>query len=234
MTHPTNLAQAATEALTAWEGWNALGVAGRAHLLDNFVGQLNAELSTIARWQIHQALQQIDAEVDLPGPTGEANALFTCGRGLFVAASDENASEIAILGQLIAALISGNVVLLAPHPAHTGFCRELLRQLVAGSCPSAVVQLIEGVDSPLDLCDCPSLAGFACICDEQQARELNRRLAVRDGVLIQPIVETDPVKLPLIGSEYYLSRFITERVRTTNTTAVGGNATLLELGGQAE
>ncbi len=38
----------------------------------------------------------------------------------------------------------------------------------------------------------------------------------------------------LIGSEHYLARFITERVRTANTTAVGGNATLLELGGKAE
>ena len=35
-------------------------------------------------------------------------------------------------------------------------------------------------------------------------------------------------------SPHYLLRFITERTRTDNTTAVGGNATLLELGAKEE
>ncbi|MFC6670210.1 1-pyrroline-5-carboxylate dehydrogenase [Marinobacterium aestuariivivens] len=233
MTQKINLEQAAQAALDAWEGWNGLGVAGRAQLLQNFVGQLSDSQARMAQWQIDQALRLIGGELELPGPTGESNVLYTSGRGLFICTSDENASEVAIIGQLVAALIAGNVVLLAPAPSHTGFCRYLLRLLVAGSCPAAVVQLIE--NSSLEtLGGCPSIAGFACICSEAGARELNRRLVSRDGVLVQLVAETDPENLDIIGGEYYLSRFITESVRTTNTTAVGGNATLLELGGKAE
>ncbi len=234
MIKQTQLAQAAQYALTAWEGWNGLGVTGRAHLLQHFVSQLDHDLSSIAQWQINQALRLIDAEQELPGPTGESNLLATGGRGLFIIASDQEASETAMVGQLVAALISGNVVLLAPHPSQNGFCHDLLSQLIADSCPAAVVQLLEGLTSVLELALCPSLAGIACLCDDATARELNRRLASRDGVLVQLIAETDPVRLPLIGSEQYLYRFITERVCTTNTTAVGGNATLLELGSHSD
>lgn len=233
MTQKVNLEQAAEAALEAWEGWNGLGVSGRAQLMQHFVAQLADDQARMAQWQIDQAQRRIDGELELPGPTGESNVLFTSGRGLCICASDESASEVALVGQLVAALIAGNVVLLAPDASHTGFCRYLLRLLVAGSCPAAVVQLIEN-ESLEALGQCPSIAGFACICSEPAARELNRQLTGRDGVLVQLIAETDPQNLDTIGGEYYLSRFITESVRTINTTAVGGNATLLELGGKAE
>ncbi|HCL41989.1 MAG TPA: hypothetical protein DHW73_11525, partial [Pseudomonas sp.] len=35
---------------------------------------------------------------------------------------------------------------------------------------------------------------------------------------------------PKAGGPHYLLRFVTERTRTINTTAVGGNASLLSLG----
>ncbi|UTW10473.1 1-pyrroline-5-carboxylate dehydrogenase [Marinobacterium rhizophilum] len=234
MIKQTQLAQAAQSALSAWEGWNGLGVAGRAQLLQHFVAQLEQEQASMAQWQIDQALRLIDAPLEMPGPTGESNLLSTSGRGLFIIAAEQQTGETALVGQLVAALISGNVVLLAPHSSQSGFCRDLLRQLVAGSCPAAVAQLLEGADSVLELSQCPSLAGIACVCDAGTARELNRQLCERTGVLVQLVAETDPARMPLIGSEQYLYRFITEQVCSTNTTAVGGNATLLELGGQAE
>jgi RHH-type transcriptional regulator, proline utilization regulon repressor / proline dehydrogenase / delta 1-pyrroline-5-carboxylate dehydrogenase len=35
---------------------------------------------------------------------------------------------------------------------------------------------------------------------------------------------------PKAGGPHYLTRFVTEKTRTNNITAVGGNATLLSLG----
>ncbi|MGL5200915.1 MAG: aldehyde dehydrogenase family protein, partial [Aeromonas veronii] len=35
---------------------------------------------------------------------------------------------------------------------------------------------------------------------------------------------------PKAGGPHYLSRFVTEKTRTINTTAVGGNASLLAMG----
>ncbi|WP_305846204.1 hypothetical protein [Photobacterium kishitanii] len=57
-----------------------------------------------------------------------------------------------------------------------------------------------------------------------------RQLAQREGVLAQLVAELDGELVPVIGSQHYCLRFITERTRTINITAVGGNATLLELG----
>lgn len=59
---------------------------------------------------------------------------------------------------------------------------------------------------------------------------LNRQLAKRTGAIVSLVSETDLLTLPVAHDPHLSLRFITERTRTINITAVGGNATLLELG----
>ncbi|MBY4675572.1 aldehyde dehydrogenase family protein [Marinobacterium arenosum] len=222
---------AVATAQAQWESWNDLGVSGRAQLLQRFANNLHNGSAQMALWQIDNAQRQIGDEMPLPGPTGEANVLLTAGRGLFVITADSNANETAVIGQLVTALIAGNVVILAgePHNLHV----SLHKLLTQAGLPAGVVQVL-GADSPLEtLIQRPELAGVA-YCGNSRVAELNRLLAARDGNLAQLVAETDCAKMPTLGSPYYLHRFITERTRTTNTTAVGGNATLLELGGKED
>lgn len=215
-----------------WEVWNDLGVSGRATILHSFAKQLSGTDARMANWQIANAEQHIAETLLMPGPTGEANELFTAGRGIFVCHADTTSSTTAIVGQLVAALIAGNVILMSgDHPA----LENLHQQLINAGCADAVAQRLPAnavLDS--ELINQPLLAGIVYSGDTTQVLPLNQALAARDGNLAQLIVETDAVKLPTIGSPYYLLRFITERTRSDNTTAVGGNATLLELGGKEE
>ncbi|MCO4788283.1 1-pyrroline-5-carboxylate dehydrogenase, partial [Vibrio cholerae] len=48
--------------------------------------------------------------------------------------------------------------------------------------------------------------------------------------IVSLVSETDLLTLPVAHDPHLSLRFITERTRTINITAVGGNATLLELG----
>lgn len=214
-------------ALAQWESWDGLGFTARAQILEHFADALDSERAAMVRWQIENARTQIGNEIALPGPTGEANTLFTAGRGLFVLSADKNAHDCAMVGQLTAALLAGNVVIVLNHD-------NLVQLLVKAGCPQGVAQAIEAEGVPATLVNQPQLAGVAITSNSGEVAELNRRLAARDGNLAQLISETDEVKLQTIASPHYLLRFITERTRTDNTTAVGGNATLLELGAKEE
>ncbi|MCV6588902.1 MAG: 1-pyrroline-5-carboxylate dehydrogenase [Marinobacterium sp.] len=224
-------------ALAQWESWDGLGVEARARILEQFAEGLHsagseyADCAAMVRWQIENARSQIGEQISLPGPTGEANVLSTAGRGLFVLAADDQAHRCAMVGQLATALLAGNVVIMLGHD-------NLAQQLAKAGCPQYVVQTLDSdalssiTTLPAELVSQPQLAGVAIT--SSSVAELNRQLAARAGNLAQLICETDTHGLSSITSPYYLLRFITERTRTDNTTAVGGNATLLELGAKAE
>lgn len=214
-------------ALAQWESWEGLGVNARAQILENFAEALDSERAAMVRWQIENAKAQIADEIALPGPTGESNVLFTAGRGLFAISADKNAHDCAMAGQLAAALLAGNVVIMLNH-------NNLAQLLAKAGCPQGVVQVIDAAELPAALISQPQLAGVAIATDAASIAELNRQLAARDGNLAQLVSETDVAGLQAIASPHYLLRFITERTRTDNTTAVGGNATLLELGAKEE
>jgi delta 1-pyrroline-5-carboxylate dehydrogenase len=61
-------------------------------------------------------------------------------------------------------------------------------------------------------------------------QRFNQLLAEREGQLAQLIYEGDLQAYSLLSEPTLCLRFITERTRTINITAVGGNASLLELG----
>jgi RHH-type proline utilization regulon transcriptional repressor/proline dehydrogenase/delta 1-pyrroline-5-carboxylate dehydrogenase len=142
--------------------------------------------------------------VDLPGPTGEANtlALFPRGRVLCLGPDDET-----LLAQVIQALAAGNAVLgVAPRASTT------LKQLVATSLP---VTALDGIVEPGDL-EGLQFDVLACSGSDDALRPLRRALARRDG----PIV-------PLVSELIYPAAYTHERSVCVDTTAAGGNASLL-------
>ena len=69
--------------------------------------------------------------------------------------------------------------------------------------------------------------------NSQTAQAINLQLAKRDGAIVSLVAETDLTAMHVAHDPHLSLRFITERTRTINITAVGGNATLLELGSEA-
>jgi RHH-type proline utilization regulon transcriptional repressor/proline dehydrogenase/delta 1-pyrroline-5-carboxylate dehydrogenase len=142
--------------------------------------------------------------VDLPGPTGEANTLVTAPRGRVLCLGPDAET---LLAQTVQALAAGNAVLaIAPGAA------SVLAAFTGKNLPVAAV---DGVPDPADLADLPiDLVAFAG--DAGRARELRRALASRPG----PIVR-------IVSERINPMAYVHERAICVDTTAAGGNASLL-------
>ncbi|HZI82479.1 MAG TPA: bifunctional proline dehydrogenase/L-glutamate gamma-semialdehyde dehydrogenase PutA, partial [Casimicrobiaceae bacterium] len=144
----------------------------------------------------------ITATVALPGPTGETNTLSLVPRGRVACIAD---SDQALAAQLRLAGATGNVAIVARSAASErlagkGGTRFEFAPDVLAAAPDAVL-----------------FAG-----SEDDARELRRALAARDGALV-PLVRVDP------DHPGDALRLLHERTVSINTTASGGNASLLSL-----
>lgn len=225
--------------LCAWLSWNDLGVIARAELIAKWVKIISQEAALgklageMAKYQKHQAVTLLGDEKLMPGPTGEVNELYSAGRGLFVvsATDAEQSSTInAIVGHISAALLAGNTLILALPQAQQTLQFVLLNTLYTAGISELVVQGAEET-ALTALIESPKVAGVAFTGDAQTAQTINRRLSMRNGLLAQLVAEISGSALAYVTDTHFILRFITERTRTINITAVGGNATLLELGG---
>jgi RHH-type proline utilization regulon transcriptional repressor/proline dehydrogenase/delta 1-pyrroline-5-carboxylate dehydrogenase len=142
--------------------------------------------------------------VDLPGPTGEANTLTLLPRGRALCLGPDGET---LLAQAIQALAAGNAALaVAPGAA------AALNALTGKGLPIAA---LDGILDPAHLktlgIDVVAFSGAA-----EPAREIRQALAERQG----PIV-------PLVTEILYPAAYAHERAVCVDTTAAGGNASLL-------
>jgi RHH-type transcriptional regulator, proline utilization regulon repressor / proline dehydrogenase / delta 1-pyrroline-5-carboxylate dehydrogenase len=140
----------------------------------------------------------------LPGPTGERNVLSFAPRGAVWCAASSTAT---LLNQLAAVFASGNKALIAPQSEKllpAGLPQEVRTRI-------AVARADDGVDMQIALVDREQLAAAA------------PALAQRTSALV-PLVETDEQEAVALW------RLVAERAVCVNTTAAGGNASLMTLG----
>ncbi|NVD96727.1 trifunctional transcriptional regulator/proline dehydrogenase/L-glutamate gamma-semialdehyde dehydrogenase [Massilia sp. BJB1822] len=142
----------------------------------------------------------------LPGPTGERNTLSFTARGAVLCAAS---SQPALLNQIAAAMATGNQALvLESSPA-----------LLPADLPAAVKDRIQ-VFSKLN----EVKTGFQiALVESSLSASLRPELAARDGALVSVIDSSDDSEIPLW-------RLVAERALCVNTTAAGGNASLMTLG----
>jgi RHH-type transcriptional regulator, proline utilization regulon repressor / proline dehydrogenase / delta 1-pyrroline-5-carboxylate dehydrogenase len=147
------------------------------------------------------------APLDLPGPTGESNrlSLHPRGRVLCLGAGPE-----AVLAQTVQALAAGNAVLAIAAGAPA----------VLAALAGLPVAAVDGQVDPADLAGLEALALVAAAGPDDWLRALRSALAGRAG----PIV---PLETALVAPE----RYFLERHLCIDTTAAGGNASLLAASG---
>ncbi|NAX46530.1 aldehyde dehydrogenase family protein [Photobacterium halotolerans] len=217
----------------AWENWNGLGYEKRITKLTQWSSTLDADVAAMVAFQCRNANEHVAETELMPGPTGETNELYCAGRGIFVVTAEATAPLVAVAGQLTAALVTGNTVLLSLPEGYGKSAQQIVTELEKAEIPKGVVQSVS--TNELDvLVRHAGVAGVVFAGKRETALSLSRDLAARDGLLGQLIAESDFESYPVIGSPTYSLRFVTERTRTINITAVGGNATLLELGSGEE
>ena len=144
---------------------------------------------------------------EMPGPTGENNYLTNHARGVVLCLGPdlETAQQ-----QAAAALVQGNaVIMIAPG------VNDTVRKLQALGVP---VQGIDGILCPEALLPTRGFDAVVSNADTQTLKSYRQALAERDGVLLPLITEVDSPE-----------RFVIERHLCVDTTAAGGNASLIAM-----
>jgi len=237
------LRAATTAARDAEHDWAATPAARRAAILEAAAGRLETDdvgavrSAGYLRFYAAQARAECGGPQVLPGPTGERNELWLAPRGLVAClAAGADAGLAALVGQSAAALAASNCVLLW-HPDETLVARVAMLFREGGLPKGVLCGLVPGSDADLQtLLAEPRLAAVALAGPDDLADAAARVLAACDGP-IRPLIrhlETPAagaaLGAPLAGSPHYLHRFTHERTLSIDTTASGGNASLLSLG----
>jgi RHH-type transcriptional regulator, proline utilization regulon repressor / proline dehydrogenase / delta 1-pyrroline-5-carboxylate dehydrogenase len=181
-----------------------------------------------------QTRAELVAPLRLPGPTGERNELSYRGRGLFACLAASGTGLGALASGIAAALAAGNTAVV--WHGDSGLADEVAKLLREAGVPAdAVCALAPGKDASLeDLLVDPRVCGVALAGSDALARAVSGCLAAREGAILPLVVHArsagDRVASPLPGGPNYLHRFLTEHAQSIDTTAAGGNASLLSLG----
>jgi len=142
---------------------------------------------------------------DMPGPTGENNQLSAHPRGRVLCLGPTR--DMALQQALIALAQHNSVVILACSGGELGniFHQAGIHlQAIDGAPEASALTLAHGFDAVMSQADSSTLRSYRCA------------LAEREGVLI-----------PLICEQDVLERLILERHLCVDTTAAGGNASLI-------
>jgi len=141
----------------------------------------------------------------LPGPTGEDDSLRFTARGTIAGVAD---SAATVLHQVMAALASGNRLLLADNDA---------ARTVRAALPEALRGQVAVDAAWFD----KALGAVLFDGDDAEADALQQRIAARSGPILQLLRPTP---------DYDLGRLVHERTLSINTAAAGGNASLMAMG----
>ena len=169
-------------------------------------------------------------ETLLQGPTGETNRLRSVPRGPMLCMGD-GATEVpadetlvpltVLCGQALKVLVTGNPILLSGPMRHLA-ASLLLPMLRAAGLPTDWLSTVEPAAAmALVAGDRPGALKLSGVVIENQSPNwgtVRSLLAGRDGA-----------RVPLLRTSSGLHRFALERVITIDTTASGGNASLLSL-----
>lgn len=215
------------------EAWRLLSAVNRATYLEAAIPKLallTGDGNKARRLFNHllSGASKLDEVQRMTGSTGESNDLYVTARGKTMVIGGESAKTMAVLGQLITALLTGNEVILH-WPSQDEMCIEAVNALYFTGINDDVISIANDSQT-VTLLHIDSLAQVAVAGSHSEVQEISQELANTDGILTQVIAVTEMEGLTDMLTPDYLYRFVTERVRTINTTAIGGNASLLELG----
>jgi len=209
--------QALSNAVNAQPEWDRLPVASRAAIIEHAADLMEAQLpefialctreagKTIVdgvaevreavdflRYYAAQGRKLLGHPEKLPGPTGESNELHLAGRGVFVCISPWNFPLAIFIGQVAAALVTGNSVLAKPAEQTTLVGFAAVKLLHEAGVPAAVLQYLPGDGAKVGaaLTRDPRVAGVVFTGSTETARAINRSMAARDSAIGLLIAET--------------------------------------------
>jgi RHH-type proline utilization regulon transcriptional repressor/proline dehydrogenase/delta 1-pyrroline-5-carboxylate dehydrogenase len=134
--------------------------------------------------------------------TGESNELRLVARGPWVCISPWNFPLAIFMGQVAAALVTGNTVLAKPAEQTPGVACAAVQLLYAAGVPEGALQLLHGPGETVGaaLVALPGVAGVVFTGSTAVAKIINRALAAKDGPIVPLIAETGGINAMLVDS----------------------------------
>lgn len=250
-----DVAAAFAAATLAQPAWAELEVEQRAKCLEQLAEQLEtaqAELLALllleagktlpdahaelreavdyCRWYAQQARSLFAAPQPLPGVVGESNQLYWRGRGVFVCISPWNFPLAIFVGQIVAALVAGNVVLAKPSRATSLIAARVLELAQQAGMPADVLHLLPGSGAALSdaLLQHPALSGVVFTGSAEVAKHIQRQLAARDGAIVPLIAETSGLNAMIADSSAHLEQLVND-VLTSAFNSAGQRCSALRV-----
>ena len=243
---PGIAAQALAVTAEAFVSWRRTTAEHRAGILDKAADIVEAHLADLAALCVLEAgkclidahddvREAIDflryyagccrrlmaADLDLPGPVGEGNALRLCGRGVFVCISPWNFPVAIYTGQVAAALAAGNTVIAKPAEQVSLVAYRLTGLLYEAGIPKEVLAFLPGSGPELGnaLLYDSRVAGVAFTGSTETARHINLNLAARYGPLANLIAETGGINAMLVDSSALPEQVVRDTVQSAFNSA---------------
>ncbi|MDP4984071.1 bifunctional proline dehydrogenase/L-glutamate gamma-semialdehyde dehydrogenase PutA [Pseudoalteromonas tunicata] len=173
-----------------------------------------------ARSQLNRVEKRMKKAIVLPGPTGESNILYLEPRGCVVCYADKSTSFNFWVLSIITALAAGNTVITVASELFYDEAQAFRDKFISTGVAEGVFQVAKPNQLQAILAH-THLAGAVVAARSSRLGYFSKQLAARSGAI-----------LPVISSEYYdtlISRLITEKTISIDTTASGGNTSLMTL-----
>lgn len=211
----------------AWFDWNETSVIERAACLDrgaDLLEQHSSEFIALCtreagktlqdgideireavdfcRYYAHQARQEMTLPTLLPGPTGESNEHYYAGRGTFLCISPWNFPLAIFLGQVSAALVTGNCVLAKPAEQTSLIAGRMVELMYEAGIPRNVLQFLPGAGATMGdaLLNDDRISGVSFTGSTPTAKHINITLAQREGAIPTFIAETGGQNAMIVDS----------------------------------
>ncbi len=153
------------------------------------------------RYYAYRACQDL-VPLPLPGPTGEANQLTLHPRGIITCISPWNFPLAIFSGQIVAALLAGNVVIAKPAEQTPLTAFKAVQLLHEAGIPNDALQLLPGDGAAIGgkLVADSRVAGVMFTGSTETAKVIEQTLAKRDGPIALFIAETGGLNAMIVDS----------------------------------
>jgi RHH-type transcriptional regulator, proline utilization regulon repressor / proline dehydrogenase / delta 1-pyrroline-5-carboxylate dehydrogenase len=214
------------QALSSYQKWSVLPVEQRTAVLHTAADALEQQLPKFCALLVKEAFktwgdavsevreavdflryyaiqaQSMMQPIAMPGPTGESNTLHLKARGVWVCISPWNFPLAIFMGQVAAALATGNTVLAKPAEQTPGIALAAIKLLHDAGVPTDALQICHGPGETVGaaLVALEGIAGVVFTGSTQVAKIINRALAAKDGPITPLIAETGGVNAMVVDS----------------------------------
>jgi len=188
-------------------------------IVDDLADDLNRTLAA-AREQLINIEKRMKKPQQLPGPTGESNTIYLENRGNIICFADKNVSFDFWVMSVVTALATGNTVISVVSDLFYDEALVFRDKFISTGVDLGVLQVAKLTHLETMLAH-SALAGIVVDSNCDRKHYMSEKLSQRSGAI-----------LPVITSEYFdnlIQRLLTEKTVSIDTTASGGNTSLMTL-----